>query len=357
MSCLSADSKSIQARLAGYLGAPVSNFRVLASGWETTVYEFTLQTSSPRCRDLPFHAPLVLRCYQDPRGTIKGSREANVMRLLAASNYPIPRVFLFEENREAVGSPFLIMQRVSGRPLFSNSPFLPAFKTFLLGFVAFVRTQAQLHSLASEGQIVPAEVPKAYTSSFAPADLPLLERLFRIIERRIEEAPLPGLRDAVMALRSRAPRYSPVPSTIVHMDYHPQNVLVRGPKVQAVLDWVNADFGDRYLCAATTAVILSTSAMDRPRWMRENAVGNSLRRLFASLYLPLYHSARPIELERFRFAQGVAALLRLSMFGMMRSRGPESVGFRPAAIENVTPSVVRLLSRYASRKTGVAVTL
>ena len=46
-------------------------------------------------------------------------------------------------------------------------------------------------------------------------------------------------------------------------------------------------------------------------------------------------------------------MLRLSMFGMMRARGPESVGFRPEAIENVTPAVVRLLSRYAARKAGV----
>ncbi len=354
---LSSHIESIQARLAAYLGTRIAYFRMLASGWETTVYEFALETRSHRCADLPVHMPLVLRCYQEPRAAMKGGREAGVMRLLAASNYPIPRVFLFEENCEPLDSPFLIMERVSGSPLFSNRPFLRAFKTFSMGFVAFVRAQAQLHSLGTDGQIAPVNVPRAYTSSNAPAELPLLERLFRIIERRIEEAPLPGLKEALIALRTRAPRYSPACSTIVHMDYHPQNVMVSGPRVRGVLDWVNADFGDRYLCAATTAVILSTSAMDRPRWMRENAVGNALRKLFASLYLPLYHAARPIEIERFRFAQGVAALLRLSMFGMMRSRGPQSVGFRPAAIENVTPSVLRLLSRYASRKTGVLVAI
>jgi aminoglycoside phosphotransferase (APT) family kinase protein len=141
------------------------------------------------------------------------------------------------------------------------------------------------------------------------------------------------------------------------MDYHPQNVMVRGLRVTGVLDWVNAERGDRYLCAAATAVILSSTTMDHPRWMGENAAGNTLRALFTSLYLPLYHAAAPMELERFRYAQGVAALLRLSMFGMMRARGPESVGFGPEAIQNVTPSVVRLLSRYASRKAGVPVSI
>ena len=193
-------------------------------------------------------------------------------------------------------------------------------------------------------------VPRAFINANASSGLPLLERLFRIIEERIEEGPLPGLRDALTSLRGRAPRYGPAPATLVHMDYHPQNVMVSGARVTGVLDWVNADCGDRYLCAATTSVILSTTAMERPYWMRDNVAGDTLRALFASLYLPLYHAAAPMELERFRHAQGIAALLRLSMFGMMRVRRPESVGFRPEAIENVTPSVVHLLSRYATKK-------
>jgi hypothetical protein len=45
------------------------------------------------------------------------------------------------------------------------------------------------------------------------------------------------------------------------------------------------------------------------------------------------------------------------MFGMMRVCGPESVGFRPQAIENVTPAVVHLLSRLAGRRIGVPVSI
>jgi aminoglycoside phosphotransferase (APT) family kinase protein len=349
------DTDDIRRRLAAYLGTRIAAFRKLASGWETTVFEFGLEALSPRQRELPMDGPLVLRCYQGSRAALKGNREAGVMRLLAETNYPLPRPYLFEQSSEPLGAPFLIMERVAGRPLFSAEGFTQAFKTFSLGFAGFVRAQVQLHSLGSDRQIPLVKVPRAYTSANAPSHLPLLERLFRLIERRIEEAPLPGLSDALASLRRRAPRYSPAPPTIVHMDYHPQNVMVSGFRVSGVLDWVNADVGDRYLCAATTAVILSSSAMERPRWMGENIAGNSLRALFASLYLPLYHAAAPMELERFRFAQGVAALLRLSMFGMMRARGPESVGFRPEAIENVTPSVVRLLSNYAGRKAGVPV--
>ena len=83
--------------------------------------------------------------------------------------------------------------------------------------------------------------------------------------------------------------------------------------------------------------------------------GNGLRASFAALYMPLYHAMAPMEFERFRYCQAVAALLRLSMMGMMRARGPEVVGFRREAIDEVTPAVVRLLSRYATRKSGASV--
>jgi aminoglycoside phosphotransferase (APT) family kinase protein len=354
---VTSDLADIQHRLAAYLGTEVTYLRILASGWETTVFEFVAGSCSSREHDLPVGRPLVLRCYQGSRGAEKGEREITIMRMLADIHYPLPRPYLFESDREAIGAPFLIMERLEGRSLFSVGSFPLAFKTFSLGFISFVRIQVRLHALGGNAQIALAQVPRAFTSTNAPRELPLIDRLLKIIEERIEQGPLPGLRDALNCLRQRSAHYSPAPVTLVHMDYHPQNVMVRGLNVTGVLDWVNSDCGDRYLCAATTAVILSTTAMEQPRWMGENFAGNGLRALFASLYLPLYHASAPVEFERFRYAQGVAALLRLSMFGMMRTRGPESVGFRPEAIANVTPSVVRLLSRYASRKAGVPVSI
>jgi aminoglycoside phosphotransferase (APT) family kinase protein len=351
------DTTEIEHRLAAYLDTQISYFHLLASGWETLVFEFSLPVHSPRLRELPAGQALVLRFYQGSRAIEKGTRETAIIRSLAEVNYPVPRPYLFEPDPEPLGAPFLIMERIAGQPLFLVSSFQQAFKTFSMGFIGFVRTQVRLHSLSSNEPIVSRQDTPAIVTANAPSAMPQLERILRVIEERIQQGPLPGLGDALNALRRRAARYSPAPATVVHMDYHPQNVMVRGLRVTGVLDWVNAERGDRYLCAAATAVILSSTAMDHPRWMGENAAGNTLRALFASLYLPLYHAAAPMELERFRYAQGVAALLRLSMFGMMRARGPESMGFRPEAIQNVTPSVVRLLSRYASRKTGVPVSI
>jgi aminoglycoside phosphotransferase (APT) family kinase protein len=351
-----AEGGDIRGRLAAFLGAEITSLQVLDSGWETTIFEFAIGACSPRVPELPVRSRLVLRFYEGPRADDKAAREGRTMFYLADAGYPVPRPYILEQRHDALGAPFLVMERVCGGPLFSIKSFPQAFKTFSLGFIAFVRAQVRLHRLETPGGGI-NELPRAYLPSSVPATAPLLDRLLGIIAERVAGGPLPGLNDALASLSERADRYRVAPSAMVHMDYHPQNVIVRGIRVTGVIDWVNADRGDRHLDAATTSAILATSAMDRPRWMRDNPIGNSLRALFTALYVPAYHALAPMDLGRFRYCQAVAALFRLSTLGMMRTRGPESVGYRPAAIANVTPDVVRLLTRYAARKSGVAVTL
>jgi|SRR5579872_971021 aminoglycoside phosphotransferase (APT) family kinase protein len=346
----------IQKRLADYLGARVLSLKVLASGWETTVFEFATGAESPRFPELPARTPMVLRFYQGTFADAKGARENLTITKLSGVGFTVPRPYGYERDHGVLGAPFLIMERVAGGPLFSTRSFTGAFKTFSLGFFGFVRAQVRLHHMELRNSGLDA-IPRAYTPDSVERAAPLLDRLLSVIEQRVEEGPLPGLREAHARLASQAAQFRVAPLSLVHMDYHPQNVVVNGVRVTGVIDWVNTDIGDRHLDAAMTAAILSSSAMEHPRWMRDNIAGNSLRALFTSLYIPLYHAMAPLDFERFRYCQAVASLLRLSMLGMMRARGAEVVGFRPEAIGEVTPAVVRLLSRYAARHSGAAVGL
>jgi aminoglycoside phosphotransferase (APT) family kinase protein len=365
----------LRACLAAYLDTAVPSLRAFGSGWETTIFEFVIESRSSRVPGLPIASPLVLRVYQGASADHKAAREGRTMFRMAAAGYPVPRPYHLERNTTAIGSPFLIMDRVAGGPLFVTKSFPQAFTTFSLGFIAFVRAQVRLHRLTIAGDDAAdrsdantgpdaasedagnGQPPHARNTSSAPGPPTLLDRMLNVVADRIACGPLPGLGDALVSLRARADRYRIAPLANVHMDYHPQNVIVRGIRVTGIVDWVSADRGDRHLDAATTSAILATSAMDHPRWMRDNPAGNSLRMLFAALYFPAYHALAPMELDRFRYCQAVAALYRLSTLGMMRTRGPESVGYRPAAIANVTPDVLRLLSRYATRKSGTPVTI
>ncbi len=398
---LTDEPQPLAAALSRYLGAGVVHLRVLASGWETTLYEFELSGPSATAPELQPGMPLVLRFYPSVEAADKGALEYRMLSRLASAGYPVPRPYLFEPGGAAIGAPFLVMERLSGGPLFAIRSFPQAFKTFSMGFVGFVRAQARLHrmalapsALAALGDTGGRADTRANTSdtrtdtndrpqngSQGPSrdlaqddardntqnnaqDDPkdraaarLLERTLETVAARVEHGPLPGLAAALARLRSRAAEFHDAAPSFLHLDYHPQNVMVKGFRVTGVIDWANAAIGDRHFDAATTAVIMSTSAMEDPRWMRDNVAGNNLRRTFNALYLALYHVVAPMELRRLRYYQGLAGALRLSMLGMMRVRGPQSVGFRAGAIGEVTPSVLRLLSGYVARKTGAAVTI
>ncbi len=351
------DPKEIARDLSSYLGAPVARVSVLASGWETTVFELTLEARSSVCPNIPVGQPVVLRFYQGSAADAKGIREHITIDRLFGAGFAVPRPYAFEADHRALGAPFLIMQRLGGVPLFGARSFPIAFKTFSLGFFSFVRAQARLHKYD------PTACGSARDSSRVPGPgSPARNRRYSIAysrssPRASRTVPCPAFAKLLNRVSERAQLFRSSAQSIVHMDYHPLNVMVDGTRLTGVIDWVNTDVGDRHLDAAMTAVILSSSALETPRWMRDNLVGNGLRASFAALYLPLYHAMAPMNFERFRYCQAVAALLRLSMLGMMRARGPEAVGFRPEAISEVTPAVVRLLSRYATRKSGTSVRL
>ncbi len=349
------DLGRVRQGLADYLGARVARLEVLASGWETTVFEFTLD-STPAKIEMPCGRPMVLRLYQRG-GAEKGPREHLTLCGLAKAAYPSPRPYIYESALEPLGVPFLIMERVEGGPLFQLKSFPLAFKTFSLAFFAFVRAHVTLHRLDPRLIGLDRLPPRFGRAQSGSPPAPILDRVLDTIAMRVEEGPLPALRPMLEWARAGASRFPCDRDSILHLDFHPQNAVVSGVRVTGIIDWVNTDLGDRHLDAATTSAILASSTMERPVWMRRNVAGNSLRRLFTALYLTLYHVMAPVDFERLRYYQAVAALQRLSMFGMMRTRGPESVGFRPEAIVEITPSVTTELSRYATRKSGVAASI
>src|ERR1700729_2017605 len=258
------DPHDIAQRLSAYLGAPIARLSILASGWETTVFEFTLESSSQRCASIPVGVPMVLRFYQGSAADAKGAREYTTIDRLFATGYPVPRPYAFESDHRALGAPFLVMQRLAGGPLFAVRSFPSCFKTFSMAFFSFVRTQSKLHKFDPTSAGL-RDIPHAYApiDGMTP-DSPLLDRVLAISANRVENGPLPGLREALNLVTERAPKFRRSPNSLVHMDYHPLNVMVEGVRVTGVIDWVNTDVGDRHLDAAMTAVILSSSALENP---------------------------------------------------------------------------------------------
>jgi hypothetical protein len=97
--------------------------------------------------------------------------------------------------------------------------------------LAFGDAQARIHRISPPPKVVTHPVPWQRWGNPDPA----LERLLTRIERR--------------------------PPALLHLDYHPLNLLVAGGEVNGVLDWTNARGGDPRADIARTASILALAPL------------------------------------------------------------------------------------------------
>lgn len=161
-------------------------------------------------------------------------KEQIVMKVAAEAGLPVPQV-------KAAGSwqerPALLLSWCPGRTLLQELQAHPG-RIWSLGR-AFGQMQARIHGVA-----VPAEYhPYQYDwiSWAGPVDKGIQERL-RSIELR--------------------------PAALLHLDYHPLNVMSDGRQITAVLDWANAHVGDPRADFARSYTILRLD----PSWPKTLAI-------------------------------------------------------------------------------------
>jgi aminoglycoside phosphotransferase (APT) family kinase protein len=145
-------------------------------------------------------------------------REATILRLLARSDVPAPRLVAADSSGEAAGVPALLMTRLPGRP----PPDRPdELEHFIFELVTVLEA---VHSVDSGGL-----VPR-YRRYYEPQQLvvPSWTRRPEVWRRAIEiagEQPPPG-RDC-----------------FVHRDFHPGNTLWTGETITGVVDWSYGSYG------------------------------------------------------------------------------------------------------------------
>ena len=147
-------------------------------------------------------------------------REVVLMAVAYAASIPVPRV-LAEGSWE--NRPALLMSWMPGRLVRHELECRP-WRAWALG-VQFGRIQAMIHAVP-----VPAALRRHPVSwiEWGEPDAALRDRLRRSSDGEV----------------------------LLHLDYHPANVLVERGRVSGVLDWANARAGDRRADLARTAAIL-----------------------------------------------------------------------------------------------------
>ncbi len=211
--------------------------------------------------------------------------EVAAMAAAAAGGIPVPTVYAQSLWRDRP-----LARELAARP----------WRTWSLGF-AFGRLHAAIHAL---------QAPPALQQ--APS---WLERLG---PPEAGDAADTRLRAALATLSRR--------DALLHLDYHPLNVLVNGRQITAVLDWANARAGDPRADLARTYTLLRLAPWPPRHSLRSLAVA-AARRLFERAWRHGYHRASGFAFDPSQLAPYYAWAGRWLERELMRRLSPSTAGW------------------------------
>lgn len=277
---------TLEARLAAFISEQtpnannltVTNLAPISGGNARHAYAFDAAWEAD---DAHYAVPCIMLAKAEP-GQLETDLETEfcVLRAFEDSDVPAPPALWADITGESLGSPTLIMERITGTPnikaLLSPEP-ADANRAIAKDLAV---AAGKLHSLEWRTK------PLGKLSPPSPANAALeqvlyWERLF--LKNRLE--PLPALVAAFQWLKAHAPVAERI--VLLHGDFRFGNFLYKDSRITALLDWEMAHLGDPMEDLAWAY---------RPLWSPERHLALSD---FAAIYTQ--HSGIPVPAESLRF--------------------------------------------------------
>lgn len=295
----------------------VEGFRPLSGGWETEVYAYDLDG-----------APKVLRLYQGRHVEARAGNEFRMLRSLGRMGYPVPQVEHYNGDPGVMGGPFLLMERVEGRPmaaLFGDRP-SEELVSDLVGLAVRLH-RMDWRSFVGEGGVWPD-----LESARGLYAITWVARLLRGDE--LLEAVQPLL--DWLEEQGRAVEFQLAP---LHGDLHFENVLVRSDGSLAVIDWGITGVGDPRCDLAYSYVLLSTQG--------HPALADRVLKRYEAMAGPQANWA---------YFEAWALIQRLVILLVVLARGSAAMGMRPGLEGKMREQIgyIRLVAGLVADRTGLA---
>lgn len=285
---------ALLARLRDELGVSGLSYREspvrLTGGYDTLTLRFALDRATP-----PMDGPLVARIFRDSPDAGRAEREAAIHRAVASQGYPAPPVLHVSSDQSVPGA-FVVMPLVAGVTLQSamGNP-----RTLWRSAGVLAQWHARLHALDASG-VAPDE------RSEAMADWP------RMLSQQAAAAGVAGFEAALEWATRNAPTSGR--RSILHLDFHPGNIMVADGQVTAVIDWANGTTGDPASDVGTTLALLTMGPVDAPKLATPalDAVRKWLARKYAAEYLRL-NTLPPESIRYYEARRCLTAMLHVAI--------------------------------------------
>ena len=309
----------------------------MSGGYDATIFRFSLQGAPD-----PFSGPLVLRLFQATVDAKRAPREAAVQNALAELGYLAARVFVAEARIELLGGPFLIMERMPGRPLGSEFEGLsikglrqtldilrqlPRIRREVLRL--WDEAQTRLHNLPVENF-----VDRVERAGF-PGENFTYDSQLASLRASAEVFGLNQLRPAIDWLSLNRPSRTQT-AVICHGDFQPLNILADHGRLTGVIDWVKATIADPAFDYGAVLAIFATVPIRVPAGLHRalRALMNNLARAHSRRYRSLPESEAPL-----RYYQTFNCVVQLVTVGRDRAQG------RTGHVYNSSVGVANLINQ------------
>lgn len=318
--------------------ARLHDLALLSRGWESDIYAFRVEwdeNGHPRQEDL------VLRVYPGGDAYTKSGGEYNALTFLHRLGYPVPRVDRLERDASPFGMPFLIMERIHGKPLWGIMFHSLLWRRRRL-ISQFCGLLARLHAIDWHSAV---ENPREYEpdGNQSGGDNTIVGRMLDSWQEFVngQDKILPGFAPVLEWLVNHQRDVVSTRASLVHMDFHPNNLLLCGDGSAVVIDWTNFNITDyRFDLAWTLVLVCSVEGL---RWRKP--------------FLREYERQRGQPVEGLEFFEAAACLRRLYSVLFSLAAGAGQLGMRPGVEEEMRRDAprVRLVYNMLQQRTGLAI--